>query len=162
MSTVQDELMHYGVLGMKWGKRRFQNEDGTLTDLGKKKIHSEYKKHAVAGDKELADRYTDMYVKSYNKAADKMNNGGIEKFNASQQKKYGKNYADRDGYMDDYEKEMGKELSKFMNQSLSDFFSQNKNYQKADALVKKYDMTKWDELAKNNQEGVDYIRSQLS
>ena len=38
MSTVQDELMHYGVLGMKWGKHRFQNEDGTLTKAGQKKL----------------------------------------------------------------------------------------------------------------------------
>ena len=27
--------MHYGVKGMKWGVRRYQNEDGTLTDAGK-------------------------------------------------------------------------------------------------------------------------------
>lgn len=30
-----NELMHYGVKGMKWGVRRFQNKDGTLTAAGK-------------------------------------------------------------------------------------------------------------------------------
>lgn len=32
-----NELMHYGIGGMKWGIRRFQNKDGTLTPAGKKR-----------------------------------------------------------------------------------------------------------------------------
>ena len=30
-------LMHYGIKGQKWGVRRYQNPDGTLTELGKKR-----------------------------------------------------------------------------------------------------------------------------
>ena len=35
--SEEDELTHHGTKGMKWGRRRFQNEDGSLTDAGKKR-----------------------------------------------------------------------------------------------------------------------------
>lgn len=42
-----DEIKHYGIKGQKWGIRRFQNEDGSLTPEGKKR----YDDDSIAGTK---------------------------------------------------------------------------------------------------------------
>lgn len=37
--TRDDYLVHHGILGQKWGIRRYQNSDGSLTDAGRKRYY---------------------------------------------------------------------------------------------------------------------------
>ena len=42
METYRDILEHHGIKGMKWGIRRYRNEDGSLTSEGKKRYSEDY------------------------------------------------------------------------------------------------------------------------
>lgn len=80
IAQYPDFLMHFGTKGMKWGVRQFQNEDGTLTQLGRQRygIKGERGARGVARDlnrldKEIvrsqakADRYRTKFERSYSK-----------------------------------------------------------------------------------------------
>jgi hypothetical protein len=44
------KLYHHGIKGQKWGIRRYQNEDGSLTDTGKKRYKISLIKKATLND----------------------------------------------------------------------------------------------------------------
>ena len=81
---MENELCHYGILGMKWGVRRYQNEDGTLTDEGKKRVANLYSK-AVTKKNKLENKARRAEVK-YNKAQVKTNTGSSLKYQKLQAK----------------------------------------------------------------------------
>lgn len=53
--TSNGELYHWGIKGQKWGVRRYQNKDGSLTSAGKKR-----QKKLTADEKERASRKKDL------------------------------------------------------------------------------------------------------
>ena len=59
-----DYLAHYGVDGQKWGERKYQNPDGSLTPEGR--IH-----YGVKGEREAKKIRRENYIKKYKERSSK-------------------------------------------------------------------------------------------
>ena len=77
--TYSDELYHHGIKGQKWGVRRFQNKDGSLTKEGLERLKSNKEISVAAGVKlgRVGDKESDsgkkkgIYVTADAKERDK-------------------------------------------------------------------------------------------
>lgn len=66
-SVPPSVLIHYGILGQKWGVRRYQNEDGSLTPKGRARLEKKDDKWA----KKNSDKITERARKKSSKELDR-------------------------------------------------------------------------------------------
>lgn len=106
-----DTLAHHGVKGMKWGVRRFQNEDGSLTPEGEKRyrhlkdydssvrgrmieVDVDYRAKSKREQKEAASRGKALREKaqeiSYN--SDRVREKAFEEYRSKNREKYDSEY----------------------------------------------------------------------
>ena len=70
MGSHNNELKHYGIPGMEWGVRRYQNKDGSLTKAGRKRLEKKDQKWA----KKNSDKITRQTKRSVQRELDAYGN----------------------------------------------------------------------------------------
>lgn len=68
---MEEIIAHHGILGMKWGIRRYQNKDGSLTPAGKRRLEKlDKEREALTGNQSSKDSSSSSSTKKVSEMSD--------------------------------------------------------------------------------------------
>lgn len=113
-ALTTQELYHHGIEGQKWGERRYQNYDGSLTEEGRKRYGvKEYRadKKAVAAAKREGIQAAYNYQKSAKKAAKSLKKaydkeGNLKSLSENQTKKLLRDLSAKAYFSNEYQEKL--------------------------------------------------------
>lgn len=168
-----NELYHHGILGMKWGIRRYQNKDGSLTPKGRQRLgldkydrehnsdtivkkgtkvsrvvntnrYDEYADPAFGGSKEAAKKYIDNILSKENSYEQKyVSIDGVKNSGRANGKEYYTGWFTEEGYSPNNAQVATYKLKKDVKVA--------SGKQVVDALIEEVGSKKLTELLENNK-----------
>lgn len=149
---MSDYLIHHGIKGQKWGVRRFQNEDGSVTPAGAERYYSGKKKY----DKQIrkAEKFESKVMTARAKNRSKMESKFDKKIT-----KYQKKIDSYDPIKEGLKDKKGR-----------DILTKDDVQKSIDAIQKKLDdvtnrrkeaVTDWDDATDSIQKGFDKYKQTI-
>lgn len=121
--ACQDELTHYGIKGQKWGVRRYQNSDGSLTDAGRKRYARQIQKII---NKPYPQEYRDKQFLKTDATKSILNSSSYKQI----QSDWNKTKEESEKMMADYHKNN----KKWVTEACGDYYSKIYNMDKKEAI----------------------------
>lgn len=159
---MSDHLCHFGIKGMRWGIRRYQNKDGTLTPLGKQRLNE--KIESVKTSDRFSEKSLTSLLKDRQADLDRLKKLGYKEW--AKENDYEDFSEDDQKY--EYSKDLGYstrnvkaakiwlDTSRELSKKLSEIESTDKGYEAAMKLVDEYADTYYNEANRKDWDLDEY------